>query len=36
MSTGCTIGMNGKEAITANLEEKEVVVGEAAVHRPSK
>lgn len=31
MSTGCTIGMNGKEAIAANLEEKEVVV-----HRPSK
>lgn len=36
MSTGCTTGMNGKEAITANLEEKEVVVGEVAVHRPSK
>lgn len=36
MSTGCTTGMNGKEAIMANLEEKEVVVGEVAVHRPSK
>ena len=36
MSTGCTIGMNGKESIMANLEEKEVVVGEVAVHGPSK
>lgn len=36
MSTGRTAGMNGKEAITANLEEKEVVVGEAVAHRPSK
>lgn len=36
MSTGCTIGMNGKEAIAANLEEKEVVIREVVVHRPSK
>lgn len=35
MSTGCTTGVNGKEAMTADLEEKEVVVGEAVVHRPS-